>query len=205
MVYSITKTKAALRHEYSVSKESNVIYQGKIGSLSKYQALYLENDSQKIKASYRFSNILQYIPFKYLFGKPKVNKKFKCFINDGYIGSFAKSIEGVLKFRYIINLGNDNVFYVYNISNGKYSYLCIYLDDDETQIAQVDTFLTSNNGCFEHYLYLLDEYEHLEQILLMLVLYYDNFEFTTRGKYYVGKSYETKHSFNINSIQSIHS
>lgn len=195
MIYNVQKVTAGFVHKYDVHRDDALIYNGKIGSFSKYQTLRLENDNEKNRAKFCFSGVSQYIPFKYFAGKAKQNLKFKCYTNDEYIGEFVRSIEGIREFRYIVYLENGRCLYVYNISKGKYSYLCVYLDDDETQIAQVDTFLTSQNGCFSHKLYLLDDYDDLARILLLFVLYYDNFEYTYRGKYFLGKSYEIKYSF----------
>ncbi len=195
MIHNIQKIKAGFVHKYRIHKDDVLTYRGKIGSLSKYETLYLENDYEKNYARFCFSNISQYIPFKYLVGKAKQNKKFRCHTNDKYLGTFVRSIEGIRKIRYIIHLENERFLYLYNISKGNYSYLCVYLDDDETQIAQVDTFLTSKNGCFSHTLYLLEDYEYLARMLLLFVLYYDNFIYTNRGKYYFGRNFELKYSF----------
>jgi len=190
MIYEIQKTNSYLAHEYDIKHDGKVIYFGRLGALSKYQRIKMESLKEPtVFLSFRFSGILNYIPFLHWFGKSKQKKLFKCRYGKKYIGSFARCLDGFGKQRYLITTASGETLYVYTISKGRYTYACFYESDDQTQIAQADTFLTAKNGCFTHTLYLLDDKNELSLLLLAFMLYYDNFEYTTRGKWYAGKSH----------------
>lgn len=197
MIYKIQKTNAYLAHEYDIEADGEVIYFGRLGAFSKYQRIKMEcsKTESAIISRFQFSAPINYIPFLHWFGNPKQKKLFNCYCDKKLIGSFARSLDGYGKQRYIIKTASGETIYVYTVSKGKYTYACFYESDDRTQIAQADTFLTAQDGCFSHTLYLLDEKDGLSQLFLAFMLYYDNLEYTTRGKWYAGKSYNHAYSW----------
>lgn len=194
MIINIVQITAALKHDFRISFDNKLTYNGRLGSLNRRQNIVMTDDEgNELKAVYQFRGIINYVPFLYFFGRSKYKNCYDCYKQENKIGGFSHAAEGFYRHKFVITDDEkNNELYAYVVSKGD-SHICIYIGD--VQIAQVEIAMRIKNGCNEYVLYLLDEYSYLADLLSMFVLYYDNLHNTNRGEMQIGTSTSWEYSF----------
>ena len=177
MIVKLSQTASNIKQQYNVTG-NNFNYQGQAGSFSKLQPIILHNNRTTLKGTYTLSNLLNYIPLRYLFNKQNLTRQFSLYRNNKKYGCIAFSKHGWLKSCYVITLDNGNTFKCYCCSRGSFDYVSIYQGD--TQIALVETHLKAIDYKYTHKLYILDNYKHFADTFSFFVLYYASYTFAKR-------------------------
>lgn len=192
MIIKITQTASNIKQTYDIEGES-FYYQGESGNISCIQPIMLYNKENEIKGVYKSSKWVNYIPFRYLFGMTNLTRAFHFYKNDCLCGGIVFSKHGFLKSFYVVTLESGEILHCYNLSQGSFDYVSVYLGDK--QIALLETYLNANDYKYTHKLYILDEYDRLAETLSFFTLYYANFHFAKRFHMSTGSVYETSWSY----------
>jgi len=185
MIIKISQTASNIKQAYDIDCDGGY-YHGNAGTFSRFQPVTLYNSENTLKGVFKLSNLINYIPFRWLFGKANTSRFFKIYKNNDYYGNMAYLHHGFMKRCYEIKLKSGEIFYCYTRSIKSFDYLSIYKGD--CQIALLETYLNVNNYKYNHKLYLLDEYKHFSDILCLFALYYSSFNFSRRLHMTVGSS-----------------
>lgn len=187
MIVKISQTASNIKQTFDI--ESDVFYfQGKVGQFSRFQPITLSNKDTKMKGVYHFSEWINYIPFRWLFGKENYTKIFRLYKNENIYGSIMYSQRGFMKSFHVITLNSGEIFHCYCRAKGSFHYVSIY--QGEKQIALIETFLNTTDYKYIHKLYVLEDYNRFADTLSFFVLYCSNYYFSkrfhmTKGSYSV--------------------
>ena len=177
MIIKISQTASNIKQAYDIESE-NFYCNGNAGSFSRMQSITLCKKENTIKGVFKLSQLINYIPFRYLFGEANLTRAFHLYKNDNIYGSIVFSKHGFLKSFYVIALDSGEIFHCYCLSKGSFNYVSIY--HGNTQIALVETYLSVSDYKYTHKLYLLDEYNQFADTLSFFVLYYASYTFSKR-------------------------
>ena len=191
MIVKISQTASNIKQTYDVESKSFYFY-GKLGSINRLQTITLSNKETTIKGIYSLSQWVNYIPFRWLFGKANLTRFFHLYENENIYGSVVFSKQGFRKSFYVIALDSGEIFHCYSQSKDSFNYVSIYYGDK--QIALIETYLNTNDLKYIHKLYILDDYDKFAVTLSFFVLYYANYHFTTRFHMSKGSYYKKSYS-----------
>ena len=118
-MYSNTK------RTFSISGE-DFYFNGKVGALCPIQKIILTNKEITITGVYKMSNLLNYIPFVYTFGKKKLTRKFDIYKDEAFCGSVLNYAHGFLQNLYVITLDNGELIKCYKCSKGSFLHVDAY-------------------------------------------------------------------------------
>ena len=177
MIIKINQTASNIKQEYEIEGDS-FCFRGKAGSFSPFQNIVVSNKTDTISGIFHFSPLVNYIPFRHLFGKTCLSRAFCLYKNNIEYGSIAYSKDGLYKNCYIITLNSGEVLNCYALSKGSYDYVSVYQGDK--QIALIETYLSVNDYKYKHKLYLLDDYKAFYEVLPFFAVYYSSFTFAQR-------------------------
>lgn len=185
MIIKISQTASNIKQTYDIDCDGSY-YQGNAGSFSRFQAVMLSSSKNTLRGVFRLSNLINYIPFRWVFGKENLSRYFKLYKNENYCGDIVHSHHGFMKRYYEITLKSGEIFYCYTRTIKSFDYVSIY--DGERQIALLETYLSVNDYKYNHKLYLLNDYRHFSDILCLFALYYSSLNFSQRLHMSVGSS-----------------
>ena len=177
MIVKITQTASNIKQLFYIDSD-DFNFHGELGSWDKYQSISLSNEESVIKGVHRFSNWVNYIPLRYLFGYTNITRVFDLYRNENKYGNIVFSEHGFHKSYYLIQLDNGPVFHCYSRSKGSFNYVSIY--EKDKQIALIETLLNVEDFKYTHKLYILNDYKQFADTLSFFVLYYANFKFSQR-------------------------
>ena len=177
MIIKISQTASNVRQSYDIAGK-NFNYQGKAGSVSRLQNVVLANSHTTIRGVYYPSRWVNYIPFRYLFGKENLTRRFRLYRNESSYGSIAFSKHGWMKSFYVISLNSGETFHCYCCAKGTFRYVSIY--QEKKQIAVLETYLCVSDDKYSHKLYILDEYDQYAEALSFFAVYYASLTFSKR-------------------------
>lgn len=185
MIIKISQTASNIKQTYDIDCNGNY-YQGNAGTFSRFQPITISSNKTTLKGVFKLSNLINYIPFRWIFGKENFSRFFKLYKDRDCCGDIIYSHHGFMKRYYKINLENGEGFCCYTRSIKSFDYVSIYKGD--CQIALLETYLNINDYKYNHKLYLLDEYKHISDILCLFALYYSSFNFSQRLHMSAGSS-----------------
>ena len=177
VILRITQTASNIKQTYDIFGE-DFFGQGNVGNFSRMQAISLSWKENTIRGVFRISKWVNYIPYRYLFGKANLTRGFVLYKNDTEYGSIVFSRHGYHRSFYVITLNSGETFYCYYRAKGAFVYVSVYQGD--TQIALIETYLSVNDFKYTHKLYLLDDNARFADALSFFVLYFANYRFTNR-------------------------
>ena len=192
MIVKISQTASNIKQTFDVESDS-FYFHGELGSINQLQTITLSNKDTTIKGIYNLSKWVNYIPFRWLFGKANLTRAFHLYKNENIYGSIVLSKHGFMKSFYVIALDSGEVFLCYSRSKGSFNYVSIYHADK--QIALIETYLNITDYKYTHKLYILDVYDKFADTLSFFVLYYANFRFAKRLHMSQGSYYEKSWSY----------
>jgi len=192
MIVKISQTASNIKQTFDIESD-DFYYYGELGSMSRFQTITLSNNDTTIKGIYTLSKWVNYIPFRWLFGKANLTRVFRLYKNENIYGSIVLSKHGFIKSFYAIAFDSGEVFHCYSRSIGSYNYVSIY--EGDKQIALIETYLNTNDYKYIHKLYVLDEYNRFADTLSFFVLYFANYRFAERFHMSKGSYYEKSWSF----------
>lgn len=179
MIIKIVQTASSIKQTYEIESE-NFYYGAKAGSFSRLQPITLVNRENTIKGVYHLSKPVNYIPLRYLFGKPNITRAFRIYKNGNHYGSVVYSKDGFNKNRYLITSDRREEFECYDLYNYRKSFHYISIYRGNVQIALVETYLLAVDYKYTHKLYLLDDYAELAELFSFFVVYYAGYNFAER-------------------------
>ncbi|MBQ3069964.1 MAG: hypothetical protein IJD01_08485 [Clostridia bacterium] len=177
MIITISQTASNVKQSYEVESEHGR-YHGEAGSVSRLQSVTLSDKDTTLKGVYSLSSWVHYIPLRYLFGKENRTRVFHLYKNDRPYGRFAYSKHGLFKSCYEITTESGDVVRCYGLSRGAYHYVSVYSGD--TQIALMETCLSTEDVRYIHTLYLSEEAASFAEILSLFAVYYASYTFAKR-------------------------
>ena len=177
MIIKIVQTASNIKQTYDIEGE-NFYYRANAGSFSRLQSITLVNRENTLKGVYHLSKPINYIPLRYLFGKPNLTRAFQIYKNGGAYGNVVYSKRGFNRSCYLITTNRREEFECYDLYRGSFHYISIYRGN--VQIALVETYLSVNDYEYTHKLYLLDDYVELADIFSLFVVYYAGYNFAKR-------------------------
>ncbi len=192
MIVKISQTASNIKQTYDIESDS-FYFNGKLGSINRFQTITISNKDITIKGIYNLSKWVNYIPLRWLFGEANLTRVFHLYKNENIYGSIVFSIHGFMKNFYVIALNSGEIFHCYSCSKGSFNYVSIYQGDK--QIALIETYLNTTDYKYTHKLYILDNYNKFAHTLSFFVLYYANYHFTERFHMSKGSYYEKSWSF----------
>ena len=192
MIVKISQTASNIKQTFDIESD-NFYFYGELGSINRFQTITLSNKDTTIKGIYNLSKWVNYIPFRWLFGKANLTGVFHLYKNENIYGSIVFSKHGFLKSFYVIALDSGEIFHSYSRSIGSFNYVSIYQEDK--QIALTETYLNTNDYKYTHKLYVLEDYNKFADTLSFFVLYYANYRFAERFHMSKGSYYEKSWSY----------
>ncbi len=186
MIIKISQTASNVKQSYDI-KGDGFYYSGDTGRISRFQTITISNKDSALKGVFTFSKWVNYIPYRWLFGKPNITQAFNLYKNENIYGNITFSKHGFFKSCYIITLDNGEIFHCYCRSKSSFDYVSIYKGDQ--QIALLETYLSVNDFKYTHKLYLLDDYNKFAETFSLFVLYYASFNFAQRFHMTKGSTY----------------
>ncbi len=192
MIVKISQTASNIKQTFDIESD-HFYFQGEAGKVSRLQTITLSNENTVIKGVYHLSKWVNYIPFRWLFGKANLTRTFHLYKNENLYGSIVFSKHGFMKSFYVLALGNDEIFHCYCRSIDSFHYVSIYHGDK--QIALIETYLHTNDYKYIHKLYVLEDYNRFADTLSFFVLYYANYRFAKRFHMSKGSHYEKSWSY----------
>ena len=187
MIVKVSQTESNLKQTYDVKTE-NGYYHGETGRVSRLQTITLSNQETTVKGVFSLSKWVNYIPFRWLFGRANLTRVFHLYREERPYGNIVFSKQGFYKSYYVITLDGGEVFHCYARSKGSFDYVSIYQGD--RQIGLVETYLNTSNYKYTHKLYLLEEFDPLAETFSLFVLYYASYNFAQRFHMSAGSHYE---------------
>ncbi len=119
------------------------------------------------------------IPMKWAFSGEQKKYIFNVYNKENTIcGKFYKLTNGILDTKYVIEY-NNYILKCYDISVGKTRNISIY--NEEHQIAEIIKPLHNSNNLDYYYLFLLDQYSNLEEILSFFTIFFDYKNYSHNG------------------------
>lgn len=193
MIIKITQTASNIKQTYKIEGEG-LFYHGKSGSRSTVEPITLTNDTETLLGTYNFPALINYIPFRYLFGTPNLTRGFDIYRNNVSIGSVVFSQHGFWKSFYQIKLHDGTDLRCYIVGKGSFEYACVYSRScgEEKQIALIETYLNVNNYKYVNKIYLLDDYKLLGSVISFFTVYYSSYSFCKRYHMSSGSVYEKR-------------
>lgn len=192
MIVKISQTASNIKQFYEIEGDDGFCFEGKNGSISRFQPISIFNQDTTIKGIHKIPKWVNFIPFRYLFGKANVRRVFNLYRNDALYGSIYLWTHGFLKSCYVIQL-NNAVLHCYTRLIGSFDYVSIYINDK--QIALMETYLSVSDYKYTHKLYILDEYKFLADTLSFFAVYYASYNFANRLHMSRGSVYTKAWSF----------
>lgn len=192
MIITISQTASNIKQTYEISS-SGFWYSGSAGSVSRMQSITLSNNEDTIKGVYNIPKWNNCIPLSYLFGKANLIRFFQLYKNGSPYGNIVFSRHGFLKSYYVITTDSGEILRCYRLSRGSYDRVSIY--HGETQIALLETHLSTYDHKYTHKLYLLDDYRQSADILSFFAVYYASHTFARRMHMDAGRTVLIQWSF----------
>lgn len=177
MIIKISQTASNVRQSYDIEGE-NFYYTADAGSFSRLQPIILSGKDTTVKGVYTPSKWVNYIPFRYLFGRENLTRAFRLYKNGTAYGSIVHADRGFLKSLYVITSADGEVLQCYYLSRGAFDYVSVYSGD--VQIALAETYLSVNDYMYTHKLYLSDAHARFADVLAFFVVYYASYRFAKR-------------------------
>lgn len=192
MIICIEQTASSIKQEYDVHIEDNYYFVHS-GRVFKQQPIIMQRKDQKIIGKWKMTNILNLIPFRYLFGVPSLQRCFNVVMNNRQVANIIYSHLGYRKTFYVISLPTDTALHCYGVSKGDFNYVCIY--QGETQIALIETYLTTVDWKYKQKIYLIDGYNGLAEVFAFFAVYYLNYNYCRRFHMSKGSFYKKQWTF----------
>lgn len=137
------------------------------------------------------------IPMKWVITGEQKSKIYEVFDGNGeQCGVFYKLTKGLLDSEYVIEYG-DYILKTYDISAGKTRNVVIYKDD--VQVAELVKPVNVADNLDTYYIYLLDEYAELEQILSFFAVFFDRKHYNNSGEAVKGEYVGVRYSYSKNN------
>ncbi|HHW45629.1 MAG TPA: hypothetical protein GXX17_01795 [Clostridiales bacterium] len=82
MIVKISQTASNIKQFYEIEGDDGFCFEGKNGSISRFQPISIFNQDTTIKGIHKIPKWVNFIPFRYLFGKANVRRVFNLYRND---------------------------------------------------------------------------------------------------------------------------
>lgn len=197
MIIKVEQTKSNLKNKFEIKVNNKLKYLAGMPWMDISAPLNIDNvrsciitktdESICYATSY---NIIENIsntavPMKWAFTGEQKSSIFNVIDNkNNTCGKFYKLTNGVLDTKYIIEYENY-ILKSYDISVGRTRNIPIY--DGDNQIAEIIKPLNVSNNQDNYYVFLLDEYSHLETILSFFVIVFDYQNYSNSGQVVANK------------------
>lgn len=186
MIVKVSQTASNIKQSFDV-QIGNGYFSGETGSISRWQTITLSNRETTLKGVFNLSKWVNYIPYRWIFGKANLTRVFHLYRDENIYGSIVFSQHGFFKNCYVIALDSGETFHCYCRSKGSFDYVSIYQGDK--QIGLIETYLNTSDFKYTHKLYLLDDYNQFADTLSLFILYYASYNFAQRFHMSSGSQY----------------
>ena len=88
MIVKVSQTASNIKQSFDVQTD-NGYFSGEAGSISRWQTITLSNQEMTIKGVFNLSKWVNYIPYRWLFGKTNLTRVFHLYRNENIYGSIA--------------------------------------------------------------------------------------------------------------------
>lgn len=198
MILEVIQTKSAIKQEYDILIDNQLRFKAEASPVTKYFECCLKDldGSVIFNTDYDIKiHITNIIPFKWIFGSPKLANPCNIYGNNEK-GIFLLSTTGLFKSMYVITL-NNSTYNCYTVSKGDYNYVAVY--DGDKQIALIEKVLTVTNNLDTYKIFLLDHYKERAKLLSLFTVYYDNWNYSSRGSMFYGTEYSKEWTYSRNN------
>lgn len=198
MIIKINQTSSNLKNKFNITINNEIKYLAGTPWLKLDLPLNAENKRRSIMTD--LNNNICYstgysitenklntaIPFKWLFTKGMKSSIYNIYdSNNNLCGKFYDYQTGFFATNYVIEFSNYKLN-CYSISIGKTNNVSIY--NGNTQIAEIVKPLQSFDNLDSYYIFLLDNYSNLTDIISFFTIYYDNIKYSNSGEVVKGTS-----------------
>ena len=169
-----------MAQRFEVFVDDSYMYSGVLGPRHRWQTITMagKDGAVVLRGEHGFSEKVNYIPFRQLFGKARTTRRFRIFSGEKVVGDMALLNQGLYKSFYRIALSDGGELQCYSREKGSFGYVSVY--QEERQIALLEIYLTTVDYKYNYKVYLLEECTDLRDILVFFVLYYANWNYAQR-------------------------
>ncbi len=192
MIISIYQTKANIKHEYKIDLD-NMTYNASTGGISSLQDITMVAEGDEFRAKWLPASPLSYLPFLSWFGHEQKTRAAAIEQNGKDIAEIYLSKHGFMKAYYVIKPKHGAVLHGYDISRGRFNYVCIF--EGDVQIALLETYMAMGENKCLHKLYILDSHSDCRRLLSLFGIYHSNYRFAQKGFSFYGTSIRVERSF----------